>query len=73
MSGEFATPETATSTWHTGVLGDGEISLVIVPGWVSNVDLWDDTSYPWAPLVAALVEQTRLVMWDKRALGCRTQ
>jgi class 3 adenylate cyclase/pimeloyl-ACP methyl ester carboxylesterase len=51
------------------VLGEGEISLVIVPGWISNVDLWDDPSYPWAPLVAPLVEQTRLVMWDKRGTG----
>jgi pimeloyl-ACP methyl ester carboxylesterase/class 3 adenylate cyclase len=51
------------------VLGGGEIPLVIVPGWISNVDLWDDPSSPWAPTVAALVEQTRLVMWDKRGTG----
>jgi hypothetical protein len=24
------------------VLGDGDIPLVVVPGWVSNVDLYDD-------------------------------
>jgi pimeloyl-ACP methyl ester carboxylesterase len=51
------------------VLGDGDIPLVIVPGWVSNADLWDDPSYPWAPVFAALTEQTRLVMWDKRGTG----
>jgi hypothetical protein len=31
------------------VLGGGEIPLVIVPGWISNVDLWDDPSSPAIP------------------------
>ena len=28
------------------VFGDGEITLAVVPGWVSNVDLWDDPRTP---------------------------
>ena len=51
------------------VLGDGEVPLVVVPGWVSNVDLYDDPSYPFAPLIEKLAGQTRLVLWDKRGTG----
>jgi hypothetical protein len=51
------------------VLGDGDISLVLVPGYISNVDLYDDPAYPFAPLVEQLAQQTRLIMWDKRGTG----
>ena len=51
------------------VLGDGEIPLVLVPGWVSNVDLYDDPAYPFAPAVEQLAPQTRLILWDKRGTG----
>jgi class 3 adenylate cyclase/pimeloyl-ACP methyl ester carboxylesterase len=51
------------------VLGDGEISLVLVPGYISNVDLYDDPAYPFAPLIEQLAQQTRLIMWDKRGTG----
>jgi class 3 adenylate cyclase/pimeloyl-ACP methyl ester carboxylesterase len=51
------------------VLGDGEIPLVLVPGWVSNVDLYDDPAYPFAPMVEQLARQTRLILWDKRGTG----
>lgn len=51
------------------VLGDGDISLVLVPGYISNVDLFDDPAYPFAPLVEQLAQQTRLIMWDKRGTG----
>lgn len=51
------------------VLGDGDISLVFVPGFVSNVDLYDDPAYPFAPLIEQLAQQTRLIMWDKRGTG----
>ncbi|HSS24332.1 MAG TPA: adenylate/guanylate cyclase domain-containing protein [Mycobacterium sp.] len=51
------------------VLGDGDIPLVLVPGWVSNVDLYDDPAYPFAPLVERLARETRLIMWDKRGTG----
>jgi class 3 adenylate cyclase/pimeloyl-ACP methyl ester carboxylesterase len=51
------------------VLGDGDVPLVVVPGWVSNVDLYDDPGYVFAPLVEKLAAQTRLVLWDKRGTG----
>ncbi len=51
------------------VLGDGELPLVVVPGWVSNVDLYDDPAYPFAPLIEQLAQQTRLILWDKRGTG----
>ena len=51
------------------VLGDGEVPLVLVPGWVSNVDLYDDPAYMFAPLVEQLAGQTRLILWDKRGTG----
>jgi class 3 adenylate cyclase/pimeloyl-ACP methyl ester carboxylesterase len=51
------------------VLGHGEIPLVLVPGWVSNVDLFDDPAYPFALLVEQLAGQTRLILWDKRGTG----
>ena len=51
------------------VLGDGEIPLVFVPGYISNVDLYDDPRFPFAPLVEQLTQQTRLILWDKRGSG----
>ena len=50
-------------------LGNGEIPLVMVPGWVSNVDLYDDPAYPFAPFIEQLAHQTTLVLWDKRGTG----
>jgi pimeloyl-ACP methyl ester carboxylesterase/class 3 adenylate cyclase len=51
------------------VFGDGDITLVWVPGWVSNVDHYDDPTAPFAPVVAQLARKTRLVVWDKRGTG----
>ena len=51
------------------VFGDGEPTLVWVPGWVSNVDLHDDPAYPFAPITEQLAKGTRLVVWDKRGTG----
>jgi pimeloyl-ACP methyl ester carboxylesterase/class 3 adenylate cyclase len=51
------------------VFGDGEPTLVWVPGWVSNVDLYDDPAYPFAPIIEQLSMGTRLVVWDKRGTG----
>ena len=42
---------------------------MVVPGWVSNVDLYDDPAYPFAPLVERLAHETRLILWDKRGTG----
>lgn len=50
-------------------LGDGDIPLVVVPGYVSNVDLYDDPAYPFAPLIEQLARHTRLILWDKRGSG----
>ena len=51
------------------VLGDGDTTLVWIPGWVSNVDLWNDPSLPFVSFVEGLARATRLVMWDKRGTG----
>jgi pimeloyl-ACP methyl ester carboxylesterase len=51
------------------VLGDGEIPLVFMPGYISNVDLYDDPGFPFGPLVEQLAQQTRLILWDKRGTG----
>jgi pimeloyl-ACP methyl ester carboxylesterase len=50
------------------VFGDGDVALVWVPGWVSNVDLYDT---PWvvASVVESLARHARLVVWDKRGTG----
>ena len=50
-------------------LGEGDTTLVWIPGWVSNVDLWDDPSLPFESFVEGLARATRLVMWDKRGTG----
>jgi pimeloyl-ACP methyl ester carboxylesterase len=51
------------------VLGEGDTTLVWIPGWVSNVDLWDDPSMPFESFVEGLAGATRLVMWYKRGTG----
>jgi class 3 adenylate cyclase len=51
------------------VLGDGDLSLVFVPGYIGHVDLYDDPAYPFAPLVEHLAQHTRLILWDKRGTG----
>lgn len=49
------------------VLGDGEIPLVLVPGWVSNVDFYDDPAHRFASLVEQPARQPRLILWDAAA------
>ncbi len=51
------------------VLGEGDTTLVWIPGWISNVDLWTDPSLPFVLFVEGLARGTRLVMWDKRGTG----
>jgi pimeloyl-ACP methyl ester carboxylesterase len=50
------------------VLGDGPVDLVVVPGWVSNIDVfWDE------PVVEEfyrrLASFSRLILFDKRGTG----
>jgi hypothetical protein len=33
---------TAMSGSPIRIMGDGEIPVVLIPGWVSNIDLYDD-------------------------------
>jgi pimeloyl-ACP methyl ester carboxylesterase/class 3 adenylate cyclase len=49
--------------------GDGEPALVWVPGWISNVDLYDDPTNPGSVIAQQLARATRLVVWDKRGTG----
>jgi pimeloyl-ACP methyl ester carboxylesterase/class 3 adenylate cyclase len=51
------------------VWGEGDTTLVWVPGWISNVDYWDHPESPFTPIVEQIARQTRLVLWDKRGTG----
>ena len=50
------------------VIGTGPRDLVIVPGWVSNIDaFWEEPSF--ARLLTRLASFTRLIIFDKRGTG----
>jgi pimeloyl-ACP methyl ester carboxylesterase len=51
------------------VLGDGDTTLVWIPGWVSNVDLIDEPASPFRTFIEEVAERTRLIAWDKRGTG----
>ena len=51
------------------VMGDGDIPVVLVPGWVSNVDLYDDPTTLYAGIAERLSRHVRLILWDKRGTG----
>ena len=51
------------------VMGDGDIPVVLVPGWVSNVDLYDDPTTLYAGIAEQLSRHVRLIVWDKRGTG----
>jgi pimeloyl-ACP methyl ester carboxylesterase len=51
------------------IWGDGDPTVVWVPGWISNVDAWDLQDSPFANFPERLGQQTRLVAWDKRGTG----
>jgi class 3 adenylate cyclase/pimeloyl-ACP methyl ester carboxylesterase len=51
------------------VMGEGDIPVVMVPGWVSNVDLYDDPTSLMAGVTERMVRHLRLVVWDKRGTG----
>lgn len=50
------------------MVGEGEIDLVFVPGWISNLDLyWDDRAC--ARFLSRLASFARLIVFDKRGTG----
>ena len=51
------------------VLGDGDNTVVWIPGWISNVDMLDEPESPFTGFIEQIAEHTRLVMWDKRGTG----
>ena len=51
------------------VFGDGDIPLVSVPGWISNVDTYDDPGDGFTTLAEQLSRSTRFIVWDKRGTG----
>ena len=51
------------------VFGDADTALVGVPGWVSNVDFYDDPMSPLTGFKNRLAASTRYVVWDKRGTG----
>ena len=51
------------------VMGEGDIPIVLIPGWVSNVDLYDDPTTVYAGIAERLSQHARLVVWDKRGTG----
>jgi class 3 adenylate cyclase/alpha-beta hydrolase superfamily lysophospholipase len=50
------------------VVGDGPIDLVVVPGWISHVDLmWGDPG--WRRFVGELAAFARVILYDKLGSG----
>jgi pimeloyl-ACP methyl ester carboxylesterase len=50
------------------VVGDGQMDLVIVPGWLSHVDLvWADPG--WVTFIGELASFARVILYDKRGTG----
>jgi pimeloyl-ACP methyl ester carboxylesterase len=51
-------------------LGDPDAPpLVLVPGWISNVDDYDDPANVFSILAEPLAASTRFIVWDKRGTG----
>jgi class 3 adenylate cyclase len=67
------TPETHYAKGPGGdiayqVVGDGPIDLVVVPGWISHVDLlWADPG--WSKFMAELAAFARIIQYDKLGTG----
>lgn len=52
------------------VLGEPDApALVSVPGWISNVDGYDDPANVFRALSERLTDSTRYIVWDKRGTG----
>lgn len=50
------------------VIGDGPVNIVVVPGFISNLDMMPD-AHPYAPLLERLGAIGRCVLFDKRGTG----
>ena len=50
-------------------MGEGEIPIVLIPGWVSNVDLYEDPTTAYAGVAEQISRHARLIVWDKRGTG----
>ena len=49
-------------------VGDGPIDLVLVPGWISNIEVfWEDAHV--ARFFEKLATFSRLILFDKREIG----
>ena len=51
------------------VFGEGDTTLVWIPGWFSNVDMYDDPATPFTAVMEQLAEVIRVIVWDKRGTG----
>jgi pimeloyl-ACP methyl ester carboxylesterase len=51
------------------ILGEGDPTLLWVPGWISNVDLLEEPGSPFTAFFDQLAEETRFIVWDKRGTG----
>ncbi|WP_452228263.1 alpha/beta fold hydrolase [Lacinutrix sp. MEBiC02404] len=50
------------------VIGEGNVDLVFIPGWVSNIDMmWLDSKL--SEFLTALSQFSRLILFDKRGTG----
>ncbi|HWA00510.1 MAG TPA: adenylate/guanylate cyclase domain-containing protein [Caulobacterales bacterium] len=51
------------------VFGEGPITIVYAPGWISHVEvMWEDPR--WAAFMARLATFARVIQFDKRGTGC---
>jgi len=50
-------------------MGDGDIPIAMVPGWVSNIDLYDDPTTTYGGMSQRMSEMATLLVWDKRGTG----
>lgn len=68
MSPEVRYAKSGTVHVAYQVLGTGPIDLVVVPGWVSNIDcFWEEPTM--AQFLKRLASFSRLILFDKRGTG----
>lgn len=51
------------------VMGEGDIPVVMIPGWVSNIDLYEDPTTTYGSMAERISEFAKLLVWDKRGTG----